>query len=100
VYCEDKKSEREDGEILTLIKHSKLEIFFFICFCHGFLLLKERRTKTQRGYLDTSLIRMKIEQYRKPWKNQKQPYLTKTGTITHKTQHKTGYLNMAPNQRQ
>ena len=25
---------------------------------------------------------------------------TKTGTITHKTQHKTGYLNMAPNQRQ
>ena len=25
---------------------------------------------------------------------------TKTGTLTHKTQHKTGYLNMVPNQRQ
>jgi hypothetical protein len=45
--------------------------------CHGILLLKERRTKTQRGYFDTSLIKMKIEQYTKTInvKKRKQPYL-------------------------
>ena len=48
-----------------------------IKYCNGILPGKERRPKTQRGYLDTSLIKMKIEQYTKTRnvKNRKQPYL-------------------------
>ena len=72
------------------------------CACYGFLQSKERRTKMQRGYFDTSLIKNITNKYkpRKP----KQPYLvqtnTETRTITHETLKEYGCLNMVPNQRQ